>query len=228
MKLIKQHHKLTISNFDPKEIKHCYKKHGELLPTTIRAIFAGSSNCGKTNVLLSLLTSANGLRFENLYIYSKSLFQQKYKLLSDILKNVPEIGFYTFESTKVIIPPKDAKKNSIFIFDDVICDAQHIMRDYFSMGRHVNVCSFYLSQTYSRVPKHLIRDNANLLVLFTQDMLNLKHCYDDHVNSDMTWQQFKDICNICWREKYGFLVINKDCAISNGRYRKGFDTFIDI
>ncbi|EZA55673.1 hypothetical protein X777_04182 [Ooceraea biroi] len=36
------------------------------------------------------------------------------------------------------------------------------MREHFSMGRHSLVDCFYLCQTYARIPKHLLRDNANL------------------------------------------------------------------
>ena len=39
----------------------------------------------------------------------------------------------------------------------------------------------FLSQIYARIPKHLIHDNANLLILFKQDGTNLKHVYNDHV-----------------------------------------------
>ncbi|KAL6268126.1 hypothetical protein P5V15_001217 [Pogonomyrmex californicus] len=45
------------------------RKHGEMLPSTIRAIICGPSNCGKTNVLISLLESPHGVRFENVRIF---------------------------------------------------------------------------------------------------------------------------------------------------------------
>ena len=96
------------------------------------------------------------------------------------------------------------------------------------MGRHKLVDCFYLCQTYTRMPKHLIRDNANLLILFKQDDLNLKHIYNDHVGADITFDQFKNMCAMCWSNNYEFLVINKECDINNGRYRKGFDHYISI
>jgi len=71
-----------------------------------------------------------------------------------------------------------------------------------------------------KILKHLIRDNANLLILFKQDDINLKHVYNDHVNTDMFYEDFCKLCRNCWTQKYGFLVINKDSALSNGRYRK--------
>jgi len=57
------------------------RKHGEMLPSTIRVIICGPSSCGKINVLISLLKNPNGLRFENMYIYSKSLQQPKFRYL---------------------------------------------------------------------------------------------------------------------------------------------------
>jgi hypothetical protein len=105
---------------------------------------------------------------------------------------------------------------------------QNIIKSYFCFGRHKNTDCFYLCQTYSAIPKQLIRDNANLLVVFQQDMTNLKHIHDDHVTVDMSFQKFKDLCSQCWRDKYGFLVIDKDSPLDNGRYRQGFDKFIYI
>ena len=73
---------------------------------------------------------------------------------------------------------------------------------------------FYLCQTYARIPKHLIRDNVNSIVLFKQDEMNLKHIYDDHFNTDMSFSKFKELCSACWDNKYGFLVIDKDNEIN--------------
>lgn len=79
---------------------------------------------------------------------------------------------------------------------------------------------------YTSIPKQLIRDNANLLILFPQDILNLKHVFDDHISFDMTFQEFKDLCSLGWNDEFGFVVIDKDCEKNKGRYRKGFDKYI--
>ena len=126
------------------------RKHGEMLPSTIRAIIYGPSNCGKINVLISLLESPNGVRFENVYVYSKSLQQPKYRYLENLSTSIDEIGYFTFSNNNDVVPPSEARPNSIFIFDDVACDKQNAMREYFSMGRHLNVDCFYLCQTYAR------------------------------------------------------------------------------
>jgi hypothetical protein len=33
------------------------------------------------------------------------------------------------------------------------------------------------------------------------------------------------LCAACWEPNYGFLVIDKDRDLGNGRYRRGFDEF---
>lgn len=201
------------------------KRHGNLLPNSIRSIICGPSNCGKTNLMMTLLTHKNGLRFENLYVYSKSLFQPKYQLLEKIMKRIKGMSYFPYADNTMIVEPEHARPNSIFVFDDVACDKQDCMRNFFCMGRHKGVDCFYLCQTYTRIPKHLIRDNANLIVLFKQDDLNLKHVYDEHVGTDMSFERFRSVCTECWKDKHGFLVISKDDD-HFGRYRKGFDRYL--
>ncbi|KYN03428.1 hypothetical protein ALC62_05728 [Cyphomyrmex costatus] len=224
MRFVHQSQSIKVTNLDGKvQTNKEMRKHGNMLPSSIRAIICGPSNCGKTNVLISLLESSNGVRFEN--VYSKSLQQPKYRYLKNLLAPIEEINYFTFSNNSEIIPPSEALPNSIFIFDDVACDKQDAIRVYFAMGRHANVDCFYLCQTYAKIPKHLIRDNANLLILFKQDGTNLIRVYNDHVNTDIPYEDFCDLCRKCWQQKYGFLLIDKDSALANGRYRKGFNDF---
>jgi hypothetical protein len=225
----KQRERLRLERFDFDEVEGATRgRHGPLLPSNIRCIICGPSNCGKTNLMLGLLTSASGLRFENLYVYSKSLYQPKYRFLDRLMSSVPEIGYFPHSEADTICTPQDVAPNSIVLFDDVACDKQDVMKAYFSMGRHKNADSFYLVQTYTRVPKHLIRDNVNFIISFKQDELNLRHIYDDHVNTDMSWDRFKEMCGECWNRsgKYAYLVIDKERKLNEGRYRSGFDVFI--
>lgn len=224
MRLLEQQAKIIVQNVDFMQRKT--PRHSTLLPDSIRALIVGPSNCGKTNVMLSLIESPNGLKFENVYIYSKSLYQTKYEYLKKLISTIKGMRLYTFNNNDDVIQTDEIKPNSIMIFDDVACDKQNNIKNYFSMGRHKNVDSFYLCQTYTRIPKHLLRDNANLIIVFKQDDLNLRHIFNDHVGCDISFEDFKKICHECWKEKYGFLTISKDDEIHSGRYRKGFHIFI--
>lgn len=131
----KQNIKLPMNNIELNDqTKDTYLKHSALLPNSIRCIICGPSNCGKTNVIISLLEGQNGLHFENVYVYAKSLFQPKYVYLKRMLSAIKGIGLYMFPSNQSVIPLQNVKPNSIFIFDDVICDKQDNIRAYFCMG----------------------------------------------------------------------------------------------
>jgi Poxvirus A32 protein. len=229
MRIEKQKQTFAVDNLD--ESVGCglsvnQERHGPLLPSTIRGLIIGPSNCGKTNVMISLITHPHGLRFANIYLYSKSLYQPKYEYLRNILKPIQGLEFYTFNNNAEIVEPSDAKPDSVFIFDDVICEKQDVIRSYFSMGRHKSVDCFYLAQTYSRIPKQLIRDNSNWIVMFKQDEMNMHHIFQDHVSPDVTFKEFQKMCAECWKDNYGFLVIDKDRKLEEGRYRKGLDSYI--
>jgi len=58
-------------------------RHHWLLPDSIRCIICAPSACGKTNLMLNLLPSGGYLNYDRLYIYSKTLGQEKYQFLRD-------------------------------------------------------------------------------------------------------------------------------------------------
>ena len=72
----------------------------------------------------------------------------------------------------------------------------------------------------------MIRDNCNFLIIFPQNICNLKHIYNNHVNTDMEFNEFQQLCHECWKEKYGFLVIDKESGKNMGHYRKTFDHYL--
>lgn len=220
----------TDREWDPLVSANTERKHSALLPNSIRCIIAGPSNCGKTNLLINLIISEHGLKFENVYVYSKTLWQPKYTYLEQLFGPLDDvIGYHQFANSDELVEPKDVKPNSIMVFDDVICEKnQDIIKQYFSMGRHRSVDSFYLTTTYARVGKHLIRDNCNFLIFFRQDELNLKHIFNDMgVACHMKFDRFQRFCYECWGAgKYGFVVIDLDSEVDAGRYRKGFANYL--
>lgn len=216
--------KFVVDNYDI-QLDTTGNRHSELFPNHIRAIICGRSNCGKTNLLISFLTHKNGLRFQNIYVYSKSLNQTKYQLLQKILEGVPEVEYFTFNSNHEVISPSQVKPNSIVIFDDVICDKQNKIKEFFSCGRHFSLDSFLLAQTYSSISKQLIRDNANFIILFKMDEKNLKHVYNDFVSTDFSFNTFRQLCSECWKIPYGYLVISTENECNGGRFRFGLDRF---
>lgn len=204
--------------------------HGPLFPSSIRGLIIGKSGCGKTNLMITLLHHPNGLRYQNVYIVSKSLFQKKYENLKKAFDMVPEIGFYTFTACDDLENPENCKKNSVVIFDDISAtnEGNEKLRKFFSMSRHKGISCFLLCQSYSRVSKSLIRDNANFIIVFNQDALNTKHIYDDHLSTDLDFKTFQNICAYAWSKPYGFLIIDTEKSIYKGKLRSSFHHFITL
>lgn len=234
MRFAKQLIDIPVANMDERMSVNASKtkRHSDLLPNNLRCIIAGPSGCGKTNVLISLIESEHGLKFENLYLYSKTLDQNKYKYLCEILRSIKEIGCYTFSTSQNVIEPNQMKKNSLIVFDDVINDRginKTVVRNIFTLGRHRDLDVIYIVQSYTKLDKHLIRDNCNFVILFRQDDLNLKHVYNDFgVNADMKFEQFRELCQECWREPFGFVCISLEHENNSGRYRKNFNEFMQF
>lgn len=235
MRFIKQNIEIPVRNSDERTYagdKDIVKRHSDLLPNNVRCIVSGPSGCGKTNILLSLIESKNGIQFENIYIYCKTLDQDKYKYLSEMLKPIKKVGFYAFNSCDTVLSPSQIKKNSLIVFDDVILDSginKGIVRSIFTMGRHRCIDVIYLVESYTKLNKHLIRDNCNFTILFKQDDTNLKHVFSDFsVNADMTFNEFRQFCLECWREPFGFACISLEHPKNAGRYRKNFEEYLNF
>lgn len=239
MRFVKQTLEIPVRNSDERTCANgsngsgkMSKRHSNLLPNNVRCIIAGPSGCGKTNVLLSLIESENGLKFENIYIYCKTLDQDKYKYLGEMLRPIKGIGFYTFSSSENVLDPNQMKKNSLVIFDDVINDSginRDVVRNIFTLGRHRCIDVTYLVQSYTKLNKHLIRDNCNFVILFRQDDTNLKHVYNDFgVNADMKFEEFRAFCIECWRQPYGFACVSLEHDRDAGRYRKNFEQYLEM
>jgi hypothetical protein len=60
-------------------------ENNELLPSSIRGLIIGNSDCGKTHLLFKLLLQ-DWLDYNRLFIFSKSLYQPSYQLLIEGMK----------------------------------------------------------------------------------------------------------------------------------------------
>ncbi len=219
---------MNIINF---EVKHDTEPvHHFLLPNNIRCIIFGPSSCGKTNLMLNLLLTDSYLNYDKLYIYSKSVGQDKYQQLkqwSDSIAKITHQDTVTFLTSQDEIMPvnkHDKKYKTIMVFDDVMLANQKPMMEYFTQGRHYNIDCFYLVQNFFEVPKHTVRDNANLLIIFQQDLKNLRAIHDTY-GMDMDFNEFRTFFNQCTLDRYGFCVIDLTSEPFNGKYRSTFDHF---
>ena len=228
MKLVKQKQDLKIHVSKNELQDHI---HSGLLMNDIRGAFIGPSHCGKTALLIGLLEHPKGVKFQHIFICCKTLHQPRYEKFESILKMIPEMSYNSYRDLAEFPNIEDIPPFSVCIFDDLgygRADQQVKIQNIFSFGRHKGLNSFYCCQTYSKIPKQLIRDNLNLLVLFKMDLTNLKHIYEEHVVNDVSFKEFLEMCAQCWKTPYGFMVICPTLPINKGRYRRGFDEFFQL
>ena len=151
-------------------------------------------------------------------------------IIEEMAKNInqkPDIECAFYESAEDVPDPRDlsSENKNLMIFDDLLLEKQNKCESYYIRGRHSNVDCFYLSQNYFKLPRQTIRENANLICLFPQDLKNINHIYNDHVSQDMLKDEFKKLCKTSWDKPHGFVVIDLTSKKFNGKYRDGFDTF---
>ena len=133
-----------------------------------------------------------------------------------------------FSDAHDVPPPQemDSNKLNLCVFDDVMLVKQSAIEDYYCRGRHNNVDSFYLSQSYFKLPRQTIRENSNLILLFPQDEKNISHIHRDHASQDMSFGEFKNFCQSVWKSgKHNFVTLDLTSSINDGKYRKNLDEF---
>lgn len=181
---------------------------------------------------LSLITSEFGLKFENLYLYCKTLDQDKYVYLKEVMKPIKEIRFFTFSTNDTILSPDEMRPNSLVIFDDCMNDSlvnRTSIKNIYTLGRHKNIDCLYCLQSYTRASKHTVREQSNFLCIWPQDILNLTHIYNDMcISADMKFDQFQQFCKECWKQKYDFACISLEHPKENGRYRRNFGEYLRL
>jgi hypothetical protein len=219
---------ISVINFD-NHVKKSRRKV-EMFPDVIRCGMFGPSGAGKSNLLLTMLVHVRP--FKNLYLCSKTSYQEKYETLRELIsthnrskKSKKQMIKIHELQVETLPEPEDIEVDSIVIFDDVLTEKQDKVANFFLRGRHRNISCFYLSQAYTKIPKKSgIRENFNYVILFRQDLVNLRQVFTEYV-TDVTFDKFRSMCNTCWQEAYGFLVI--DVESEKCKYKKKFESCIN-
>jgi hypothetical protein len=217
--------------------------HHFLLPNSIRCIIAGPSGCGKTNLLVNLISTPGYLKYDRMYVYSKSLNQDNYIFLQQWAREINDLAkqvksgsgtfsegtssdILTFHDTAEDIVPVDKldpKQTTVLVFDDVMLESQKLIESYFARGRHNGANCFYLTQNYFKIPNQVIRENANIIILFGQNQDNIRFIYSKYCSGDMGLPEFYQFFRHSTVEPYSFACIDLTSPPYGGRYRKGLD-----
>lgn len=205
------------------------RNNSSFLPDrTLIALMIAPTSAGKTHTLLELILGGH-LDFTRLYWYSLTMTQDKVKFLKMHIqeaekKTGKKIGTW-IESNKEMIKPEDLDKRekNLMIFDDVVNQPQEKIREFFLRGRHNNCQVFYLSQSYFKIPKGLIRENANWLYLgqglHARDVKMIAQNYASQIDSAEFMRFYKEATAI----PHGFAIVDTTRAIDDGMFMKSFN-----
>ena len=127
-------------------------------------------------------------------------------VLEEMSKNQREksdIECKFFENASDVPDPRELclDKKNLMVFDDLLLEKQIKCEAYYTRGRHSNVDCFSLAQNYFKLPRQTIRENANFICLFHQDLKN------------------------AWDKPHSFVCVDLSSNKNNGKYRIGLDMF---
>ena len=158
---------MNIINFDAKKTKKKYNLLPFLPPPPFRCIISGNSGCGKTNLLVNMMTHKEGykqcFRPADIILISSTLG------LDDKLKMIavkPENKFSKFDEAIVmdimeqqhqLMSGKTKRKapQILLLLDDLASESVYnntdIMRKLAFKGRHYNISFICLTQKYNQI-----------------------------------------------------------------------------
>lgn len=200
-----------------------------------RTLIVGASQSGKTNLMVNLLIHPKlKLNYDKIYVVCPTGHDKKYQWLYQWFedKRLAIEAHYDEPGTtdpimEMLDHPDqlpdlntfDPNQHTVIIFDDCLTldqKAQQIISTLWVRGRHYGITSFYLAQSYYRVPK-LMRENTVYFIIFKPR--------DGRSISQITYElcqgseRFKD--HLKKMKAYEYIIVDQHPE-SPMQYRKGF------
>ena len=193
-----------VYNIDEYQPSNRGNEFSPLMP--FRMVVAGSSDSGKTTMIVNLLIGTkkvdkkNGSRYilcNDVVLFAKFPDEPKWNIVRDFYNEIskdPDSEFYEDVSFKVLpyddIPDPetfDPSRSTVVIFEDLMHEPKKIqdkIAQYFTHGRHRNISPIYVTQRFFAVPK-TIRDNVTYISLHRgggnlSDIKNIISRYTEH------------------------------------------------
>ena len=113
--------------------------------------------------------------------------------------------------------------NNVLLLDDCMLERdQNKMVDYFIKGRHSNVSSLYLAQSFFQIPRK-IRLNSSLFCLFNiPSQTDIVRIHSETC-PDISKEEFIHMFRKAMAKNYNFLMIDTSTKVKYLRYRINLD-----
>ena len=172
-------------------------------------------------IIKAFKSGLNKQQVLNLFKYQNEIkdIDKSISTLSDKISSLklPKPGLcqtITFEHPDQLPNPEElnpTRKNKVLlVIDDCSIIRSDIPTKYYSYARPLNINLFYLSQTYTRVPK-FIRDNTNLFFLFKINNRDIKDVVFNEIGNDFdNANEMSTFFKNQIKNKHDFIIYNKD------------------
>ena len=173
-----------------------------------RILKIGSSESGKTNVLLNLIENQPDI--DKIYLYTKDPYESKYQYLINKREGV---GINHFKDFKAFIEfsndmhdvykninyyNPDRENKILIVFDDMIADTiqnkklNSKVTELFIRGRKLNISLVFITQSYFKVPKDVRLNTTHFLISKIPNKRELQQIAINH-SSDISTEDFVNI-----------------------------------
>ena len=120
---------MEIPNYNKKETTNNFKQlYDCMADRCFRMLIFGKSGCGNTNTVLHMLMKPL-IYYDNIYLYSENLEQEKYTHLSEILERIARVNkipideiFHSSNEEIIPISEMEDRNQNVVIFDDYVCE----------------------------------------------------------------------------------------------------------
>ena len=167
--------------------------------TCDRHLIVGSSGHGKSYYMIFFLIGKQGPVF----------------IITNSINQYPNMKARISDE----IEPLEKYENSTVVFDDMLLSKQNSNIDlFFTRRRHSKIDIYYISQNYFHLPKNTIRNNSNIILLFTQTLRDIILLFHDIAALDMKLEDWKQLCRKVWENGYDYSQRDRFAKIGEGRY----------
>lgn len=213
---------------------------------SFRWLVSGESGSGKTNLVLSAILppqfrnsespdDAIQIKFDKLYLYTKTPEQPKYKLLFQWINTMESefeqaygekldmVTIRTKPEEVISVDDMDSDIINLCIIDDMITvKNQEVFEDMFIRGRHRNLSCIYITQSYFKTPID-IRKQCNYISLFGVNSLGdlVTLCKEHSLLRE--YDEFKKMFREACVKKTDFFLIDRRTDIELLKHRKNWD-----
>lgn len=236
---------LNIQDLVDQQFGKCkiFKKNHPLSPQQdnetlgFRMCVSGSSGCGKTNLVLSMIMSGQ-ISWDHIYLYTTTPEQPKIKLFLQWINTLQkaykdqygnDISLVTIgTSTDEIVQLSDVPNNrmNLVLFDDMLLEKdQSLIENYYVKSRHRCVSCIMIGQNFSKIPI-TVRRNSDYFAIFKPATKTDVDTLTAQLNLFDTKQLFKKALGLATEGK-SFMLIDRKTEIDLLKIRKGWDQVWD-